>query len=106
MLHYICNACNITQYVIFAHAIGRSAVVDGVGADCLTASDFMKLLGADKTASGPTDKQQYNALLLVVEPKDVLASTVFRVASATQVQGLQGFMNASVVLCIPHICPC
>lgn len=63
----------------------RSAVVEAHGVDRLSANDFMKLLGTGTAAKGPTDGQYYNAMLVLADPKDKLASIVFRVASGTQV---------------------
>ena len=43
------------------------------------------LVQSAPTAKGLTDKREYNAFLVMVEPQDTLASLVFRVASGTQV---------------------
>lgn len=45
----------------------------------------MQLIGGKGTAKGLTDKGEYNAFLVLVEPSDPLASLVFRIASGTQV---------------------
>lgn len=56
-----------------------------LGIDRVSAADFMQLLGDAESATGPTDKREHNALLLLVEPQDTLATLVFRIASGTQV---------------------
>jgi hypothetical protein len=62
-----------------------SAVVEELGVDRIAAAEFMQLVGDQPAAKGPTDRASHNALLVVVEPHDVLASTVFKIASGTQV---------------------
>jgi len=77
-----------------------SAVVEELGVDRLASSEFMQLLGDAPTATGPTDRLQHNAFLVVVERHDRLASIVFRVASGTQaldyvtgvLMGAKGFL--------------
>jgi hypothetical protein len=63
-----------------------SAVVEELGVDRLAAAEFMQLLGDKPTAKGPTDRASHNALLVVAEPQDTLATAVLRVASGTQVR--------------------
>jgi hypothetical protein len=62
-----------------------SAVVEELGVDRISAAEFMQLVGDAPAAKGPTDRAAHNALLVVVEPHDVLASLVFKIASGTQV---------------------
>lgn len=46
----------------------------------------MALIAGGAEAVGPTDKQRYNALLVLADPADTVASIVFRVAAGTQVR--------------------
>lgn len=46
------------------------------------------------SAKGLTDKRDYNAFLVSVDPADKLASMVFRVASGTQVRSTLVFKQA------------
>lgn len=59
--------------------------MDKLGIDRTSAGEFMQLIGAEDTARGLTDKGEYNAFLILVEPSDKLASLVLRIASGTQV---------------------
>lgn len=78
----------------------RSSVCLALGVDRISAADFMQLVGDSTSVTGPTDKRQHNALLLLVEPQDTLATLVFRIASGTQVwmrdqgQSAQGRVSA------------
>uniref|UniRef100_A0A383VJA6 Uncharacterized protein n=1 Tax=Tetradesmus obliquus TaxID=3088 RepID=A0A383VJA6_TETOB len=77
-----------------------SAVVEKLGVERISAAEFMQLVGDKPAAAGPTDRASHNALLVLVEPHDVLATLVFRLASGTQVldyvtgvlMGAKGFL--------------
>eukprot|EP00798_Chlamydomonas_sp_ICE-L_P016432 gene16432-22646_t len=77
-----------------------SAVSLALGCDKMSSADFLRMLGDSPTAVGPTDREEHNAFLLTAEPKDSLASLVFKVASGTQVlnyitgilMGAKGFL--------------
>jgi hypothetical protein len=68
-----------------AAAAAGSAVVEELGVDRIAAAEFMQLVGDQPTANGPTDRAAHNALLVLVEPHDLLATLVFKIASGTQV---------------------
>ncbi|WIA35205.1 hypothetical protein OEZ86_003668 [Tetradesmus obliquus] len=77
-----------------------SAVVEELGVDRISAAEFMQLVGDKPAAAGPIDRASHNTLLVLVEPHDVLATLVFRLASGTQVvdyvtgvlMGAKGFL--------------
>lgn len=56
-----------------------------MGVDTVSAAEFMQLIQDESSATGLTDKKQYNAFLAMPAQGDRLAELVFKVASATQV---------------------
>jgi hypothetical protein len=73
-----------TQLLLLHHAAG-SAVIEELGADVVSAADFLQLLGDRSSAKGLTDGGTHNALLVLAAPQDSLATAVLKVAGATQV---------------------
>jgi hypothetical protein len=71
------------------HSAG-SAVVQELGADVISAADFLQLLGDRFSAKGLTDGGNHNALLVTAAPQDSLATAVLKVASGTQVRSNTG----------------
>ncbi len=57
-----------------------------MGVDTISAAEFLQLIGEEAAAKGLTDKRDYNAVLVMPDPVDKLASLVFRTASGTQVR--------------------
>jgi hypothetical protein len=61
-------------------------VVEELGADVVSAADFLQLLGDRSSTKGLTDGGTHNALLVLAAPQDSLATAVLKVASGTQVR--------------------
>jgi hypothetical protein len=64
--------------------------VQELGADVVSASDFLQLLGDRPSAKGLTDGGNHNALLVTAAPQDSLATAVLKVASGTQARRSTG----------------
>jgi hypothetical protein len=69
-----------------AFAARRSAVLLRMGVDTFSAAEFMQLIQDESSATGLTDKREYNAFLVMPAKGDKLAELVFRIASGTQVR--------------------
>lgn len=76
-----------------AVAACRSAVLLRMGNDTISAAEFMQLIKDESTATGLTDKREYNAFLVMPARGDKLAELVFRVASSTQVGRTPGLIR-------------
>lgn len=77
-----------------------SAVTARIGCDRMTPADFMRMAGGASDVTGPTDRQGYNAFLVMVPQSDGIATAALNIASGTQVldfvtgvaMGAKGFL--------------
>lgn len=68
---------------------GRGELCSLIYIHVLERLSFMALIAGGAEAVGPTDKQRYNALLVLADPTDTVAFIVFRAAAGTQASSLQ-----------------
>jgi hypothetical protein len=72
--------------------------VKELGADVISAADYLQLLGERSSAKGLTDGGTHNALLVLAAPQDSLATAVLKVAGSTQVRS--GMLMRAMLLAL------